>query len=91
VQFKAFCLFASGLPLAVQGQVELPGRVELQVGTLLLCWQLLEELMGSFARAWVGQMTTMIQATARLMDPMNDILIVRGPIAHACVQYVPYD
>lgn len=44
--------------------------------------------MEGFGSKWIWKMTKAIKAIARTMDRNNDILIIRGPIAHECVQYV---
>jgi hypothetical protein len=44
--------------------------------------------MSDFWPGYVAGMVRAIEATLALLDPDNDILIVRGPIAHACDMYV---
>ncbi len=44
--------------------------------------------MSAFGGFFVQHMVEVVANVQALLDPDNDILIVRGPIAHACDTYV---
>ncbi len=50
--------------------------------------QMMEDMVSTFGGFFVQHMVEVVADVQALLDPDNDILIVRGPIAHACDTYV---
>lgn len=48
----------------------------------------MEDMVSTFGGFFVQHMVEVVANVQALLDPDNDILIVRGPIAHACDTYV---